>query len=126
MDILRANAYLHAPLRNVDIVMLMAGTNNISPKLGVGRQVTTVPAFKKQYFTLLETVRVKYPNAHIIVHDLFPRFDSGRWQYELSHTDMAKNTFKVMRMLLAKFPLTNLWKIFAVVQHIGEKLDQSG
>ena len=79
--------------------MLMAGTNNISPKLGVGRQVTTVPAFEKQYSTLLETVRVKYPNALIVVHDLFPRFDSGRWQYELSHTDMATRTLQFNQVL---------------------------
>ena len=99
LAVLRTNACLHVPLRNVDIVMLMAGTNKVSLKLSVGRQVTTVLAFKKQYSTLLETVRVKYPNAHIIVHDFFLRFDSGRWQYELSHTEMATRTLQFHQTL---------------------------
>ena len=43
---------------------------------------------------------------------------------------LLKNIFKVTKMLLAKFPLTNLWKIFAVAQHIRSEwiatVDQQG
>ena len=36
-----------------------------SPKLDAVHHVTTVPAFQKQYSTLLDTVIVKFPSAQI-------------------------------------------------------------
>ena len=83
----------------MDIVLLLAGTNNISPKLGAVHSVTTITAFRKQYSTLLDTVRVKFPNALVIVHDIFPRFDTCRWQYMLSHNDMAARTLRFNQVL---------------------------
>ena len=81
-------------LRSADVVLLMAGTNDICVPCNKDhlRPSTSLQDFRNHLDKLLTVIRKKFPNAVIVVHDLFPRFNSWKWRYNMSNSALLNLT----------------------------------
>ena len=97
----------------------MVGTNDVAVPTCVRATPSSPALFKQHYNTLLQTVRRKYPNAAIFMHDLFPRYSSRRWQYRETNTQLLNFT-KEFNTVLRGFCARGIANVF-----IAENFDNT-
>ena len=74
--------------RSASVVLLMAGTNDICVPCNKDhlRLPTSLWDFRNHLDKLLTVIRKTFPNAVILVQDLFPRFNLQKWLDNMSNS----------------------------------------